>query len=106
MYRKAMLRPLDLYQLVLGPELPNRGARRLDGHERVLGAVHDERRSLDLAKHQVRRKPEDLVEQCPAMLKGWRELNVALLGQLAGLFIVQLVVRPVIPSRLSMVRNL
>jgi hypothetical protein len=62
-HRKAMLRALNLDQPVFGPKLSHLRPGRFDGHKGVLGPVNDERRCGDLAKREVRLKPEHLVEE-------------------------------------------
>jgi hypothetical protein len=92
---EAVLRPLDLNQLMHGCQVRDRCSGTLDRHERVLGAVHDQRRRCDLAKHGKRADPEDLVKKCPTLPHRWRVLEVAGLTQLLGSVIVETIIVPI-----------
>ena len=78
---EAVLGAVDFDELVLSPKLLGRPAGRFHRDEGVLGAMHDERRHLDVAKHGVRPQIEHLVEQWPAELERRRVGEEALPGQ-------------------------
>jgi hypothetical protein len=80
--REAVLRAVDLDQLVLGSEQPHGLTRGFDRDERVFAAMDHEGGRPDIGQRGQDLEPEGLVEQRPAVPERRGELDEPLLVKL------------------------